>query len=194
MTVNLRNAAQHLYTLEEYFALERAGQARYEYWNGEIVCMSGGTRKHATIIGNVYFSLRSQLTGLGFTAFTSHLPIKTPSLPPYRYPNVSVVCGTPAFENIEGTDVLTNPAFLVEVLSPGTESLDRKEKRLAYQALASLMEYVLIAQDAPHITHFVRKGDIWARSDYADTTAGVSLPCVGCSLAFSDVYSEIEFE
>ena len=91
MAVNVKNLPHHFYTLEEYFALERAGQARYEYWNGEIVCMSGGTRKHATIIGNVYFSLRSQLTEPGFTAFTSHLAIKTPSLPPYRYPNVSVV-------------------------------------------------------------------------------------------------------
>jgi Uma2 family endonuclease len=194
MAVNVKNLPHHFYTLEEYFALERAGQARYEYWNGEIICMNGGTRNYSTIIGNVYFSLRSQLTGYGCRAFTSHLPIKTPSLPPYRYPNVSVVCGTPAFENIEATDALTNPTLIVEVLSPGTESLDRKEKRLAYQALASLMEYVLIAQDAPHITHFVRKGDIWVRSDYADTTASVSLPSVGCSLAFSDVYSEVEFE
>jgi Uma2 family endonuclease len=194
MTVNLRNAPHHLYTLEEYFALERAGQARYEYWNGEIICLSGGTSSHTRISGNVYFTLRSQLSGRGCEAFTSDLPIKTPSLPPYRYADASVACAKAVFENIEGIDALINPTLIVEVLSPGTERLDRKEKRLAYQALASLMEYVLIAQDAPHITHFVRKGDIWVRSDYADTTASVSLPSVGCSLAFSDVYSEVEFE
>jgi hypothetical protein len=32
--------------LDEYFALEHAGDARYEYWDGDIFCMSGGTRQH----------------------------------------------------------------------------------------------------------------------------------------------------
>ena len=36
----------HYYTLEEYFAVEHAGDARYEYLDGEIVCMSGGGKEH----------------------------------------------------------------------------------------------------------------------------------------------------
>ena len=89
------------YTLEEYFALEGAGHARYEYWDGEIVSMSGGTQQHMRIGGNTYFSLRQQLTGRQCEAFTNETPIKTPSLPPYRYPDVSAACGKAMFERIE---------------------------------------------------------------------------------------------
>ena len=49
---------KHYYTLEEYFALEKVGHARYEYWDGDIVCMSGGSKEHARIGGNLYFHLR----------------------------------------------------------------------------------------------------------------------------------------
>jgi len=86
MAANLKDPPRHYYTLEEYFALERAGQARYEYWDGEIVCMSGGTEAHVRISGNVYFTLRQQLTGRQCEAFTSDLQIKTPLLPPLPLP------------------------------------------------------------------------------------------------------------
>jgi Uma2 family endonuclease len=194
MAANLQDQPRHYYTLEEYFALERAGQARYEYWDGEIVCMSGGSEAHVRISGSVYFTLRRQLTGHGCEAFTGDLSIKTPLLPPYRYPDASVVCGKAVFEKIEGMNVLTNPTLIVEVLSPGTARRDRKEKRAAYQALPSVMEYLLIAQDTPHLTHFLRQPEAWTRTDYSDLNAAITLPSVECVLALSDVYVGVEFE
>jgi len=100
--------------------------------------------------------------------FNSEIPVKTPALQPYRYPDASVVCGKAEFENIEGIDTLINPTVIVEVLSPATKRRDRNEKRAAYQALPSLKEYLMLAQDAPHATHFSRQGDKWVRSDYSD--------------------------
>lgn len=198
MAANVQDLPRHYYTLEEYFALERAGQARYEYWNGAIVCMSGGSEAHIRVSGNVYFTLRRQLTGRRCEAFTSDLPIKTPTLPPYRYPDASVACGKAVFEKIEGLAALTNPTLLVEVLSPGTASRDRKDKRAAYQALPSVMEYLLIAQDAPHLTHYLRLPEThperWTRTDYSDLIAAIVLPSIECVLALSDVYVGVEFE
>src|SRR5258706_13589950 len=52
MAANPDNLSTHFFSLDEYFALEHAGDARYEYWNGEIVCMSGGTRAHGRIVMN----------------------------------------------------------------------------------------------------------------------------------------------
>jgi Uma2 family endonuclease len=193
MAVNRKEFRHPYYTLQEYFALEGAGHARYEYWDGEIVCMSGGTEQHIRISGNVYYGLRKQLGAGHCEAFNSELPIKTPSQPPYRYPDASVVCGKPVLEKIEGFDVLTNPILIVEVLSPTAESRDRKEKREAYQATPSLMEYLLVAQDAPHITRFLRQPDKWERSDYGDAKASVLLPSIDCVLALSEVYQGVEF-
>jgi len=58
MATNRKDIPEHFYSLDEYFAIEHAGDARYEYWDGEIICMSGGTREHGRIGSNVHFQLR----------------------------------------------------------------------------------------------------------------------------------------
>ncbi|MEW6212025.1 MAG: Uma2 family endonuclease [Acidobacteriota bacterium] len=196
MAADHKDLPRHYYTLEEYFALERTGDARYEYWDGEIICMSGGSRQHAMIGGNLYFRLRAQLTA-DCQTFNADMPIRTPALPPYRYPDASVACGEIVFENINGIDVLTNPILIVEVLSPGTEHLDRKEKRAAYQSIPSVMELLLISQDAPIVTQFLRPSEAeakeWEHRYYDDPAAVIELPSINCSLSLRDVYDGIDF-
>ncbi len=54
---------KNCYTLEEYFELERTSEERYEYFGGEVFCMSGGTLSHDRIMGNVYDTLRADRWG-----------------------------------------------------------------------------------------------------------------------------------
>ena len=42
--------------------------------------------------------------------------------------------------------MVTEPLLVIEVLSESTEARDRNEKRIAYQRLTSLQEYVLVTQ------------------------------------------------
>ena len=51
------------YSLEEYFALERASERRFEFRDGEIVCMSGGSIEHAAIASNIVSHLKVKLRG-----------------------------------------------------------------------------------------------------------------------------------
>jgi Uma2 family endonuclease len=155
--------------------------------------MSGGSKQHVRVSGNVYFGLRQQLTGRAREVFNSDLAVKTPVLPPYRYPDVSAVCGEAQFENVEGTDVLINPTLIVEVLSPATGRRDRNEKRVAYQSLPTVIEYLMLAQDVPHLTHFLRQETQWVRADYANLDATIVLSSIGCVLTLSDVYLGVEF-
>jgi len=193
MVANPKEIIWPYHSLEEYFAIEGAGHVRYEYWDGQIVCMSGGTRQHIDIGGNAYFILRRQLVEPNCRAFTAEQAIKTPTLPPYRYPDAGVVCRKPLYERIETVDELVNPTLIIEVLSPSTESRDRGPKRAAYQALPSLMEYLLVAQDAPHVTHYVRDGNDWVRSDYGSLDLSVTLPSIECTVNLSDLYQGVEF-
>ncbi|MDX2032944.1 MAG: Uma2 family endonuclease [Blastocatellia bacterium] len=182
------------HTMEEYFALERVGDARYEYWNGDILCMSGGSLQHARIGGNIFLSLGTRLRAGGCQPFTGEISIKTPQLPPYRYPDVSVVCGEPIIEKIEGFDVLVNPIVVIEVLSPGTASLDRNQKRAAYQAIPSVREVLLISQEAPMVTQYLRQADEeWERRDLGGLTAIVELPSLSCRLPLGEVYEGVPF-
>src|SRR5947208_986907 len=83
--------------------------------------------------------------------------VKVPSYLPYRYPDLTVVCGKREKETIAGLEMLINPLVIVEVLSPSTEALDRGAKFTYYKSIASLREYILIATDQPVITRFVKQ-------------------------------------
>ncbi|HJQ25311.1 MAG TPA: Uma2 family endonuclease [Blastocatellia bacterium] len=194
MAAPLDNLPRHYYTLEEYFALEHASDARYEYWDGDILCMSGGSQRYYTIGEGFLLRLARLMEGQNGRAFSGAVPIQTPSLPPYRYPDGSVVCGKPTFTRISGIDALTNPVIVIEVLSPGTERLDKEAKRHAYQKLASLKEYLIVAQDAPHIIQYRRQGRRWVRQDYGDLKATLELTSINRQVLLADIYAGITFD
>ena len=194
MATNPRDVPQHYYSLEEYFALEQASDARFEYWDGEIVCMSGGSRQHGIIAGNVFYRLRQRLEGGPCTAFTADTAILTPALPPYRYPDACAACGELQFKHINGLDALVNPALIIEVTSPSTIGRDEGEKFVAYQAIPTLREYLLVSQNKPRVTHYTRRADgAWERRDVTDADASLELESVGCALRMRDIYEGLTF-
>lgn len=194
MVANLKEPYRHYYTIEEYFALEKVGDARYEYWDGDIVCMSGGTKQHAILSSNIHGELKAKLKGSKCRAFTEGVPIKTPAMPPYRYPDASAVCGEMEFQSFDGIDALTNPTVVVEVLSANSERADRKEKKDAYQALPSVQEYLLVSQTAHHITRFARHGEFWHREEFSGLDTIIPLDSLNCDLALRDIYEGVVFE
>ncbi|HKF54213.1 MAG TPA: Uma2 family endonuclease [Blastocatellia bacterium] len=194
MAADPHNEPRHFYSLDEYFALEHAGDARYEYWDGDIVCMSGGTEAHGRIGGNVFYRLRQRLEGGPCLALTGDVAVKTPTLPPYRYPDATVACGDLKFQNVRGVDALINPIVIVEVLSPTTALHDREDKFTAYKAIPTFREYLLIAQDAPQITHYIRQEDgLWLPEEVSDAKARLSLGSIGISLSPSELYEGVTF-
>ena len=185
---------QRRYTLEEYLALERESEVRYEFWHGEIFAMSGGTLSHETLIGNVLNFFRSGLEGRCRT-FGSGMQIKVPSAPPYRYADGSVVCGKVEVERYNGNDLLINPVLIYEILSPSTEAYDRGDKFTCYKSIPSLREYLLVAQHRPHITHYAKQDDeVWSYAEINDLDASLRLRSVDLILNLIDVYREVELE
>src|SRR5438132_6385641 len=182
------------YTLDEYFELELSSEEKYEYFNGEVFCMSGVKRNHSLATGNIFNSLKNALGTRGCEIHASDLRVKTPSMPPYRYPDVVVVCDRPQFEEIGGLDVLLNPVLIVEVLSPSTEAYDRGDKFTYYKSIPSFREYLLVAQHRPHITHYVKaETGKWDYEETNDLTSSIYLSTIACTLALSEVYRDVEF-
>lgn len=73
----------------------------------------------------------------------------------FFYPDVTVICGPP--ETLEEErDVAVNPTVLIEVLSQSTEAYDRGPKFLAYQALSTLQDYLLVSQGSAQVEHYQR--------------------------------------
>jgi Uma2 family endonuclease len=110
----------------------------------------------------------------------------------YTYPDVTVVCGKAQFED-DHRDTLLNPTVIVEVLSASTETYDRGKKFQNYRTLASLQEYLLVAQDEYRIEHFVRQPDgQWLLSEAKELDATLDLTSIACQLAMSDVYEKVD--
>ena len=182
------------YSLEEYLALERGSDVKYEYWDGEIFAMSGGTLWHDVVTANTYNALHDELKAKPCRALTGNMQIKTPKALPYRYADGSVVCGKPEVERFHGNDLLLNPVLLYEVLSPSTEAYDRGDKFTVYKSIASLREYLLIAQHRPHVAHYVKQDSgIWHFMEYNDLKDSVYLPTIECALTLSYIYQDVEF-
>lgn len=183
------------YTLEEYFELEMKSEERFEYWSGEVFCMSGGSRIHDQIITNFIIQLGVRLVGRGCRVFSPDMRIKAPSAPPYRYADVSALCGEAQFEQIGGADALTNPELIVEILSPTTEAYDRGDKFTHYKSIPNFKEYVLVAQHRPHVTHLVKQADgAWIHQEANDLEDVLKLSSLGCDLPLSEIYRDVSFD
>src|SRR5947209_2729705 len=66
-------------TVEEYFHLEETDtENRYEYIDGQVYMMAGGTFDHSTISGNIYSLLRGLLRGKPCRVYNSDIKRKPP--------------------------------------------------------------------------------------------------------------------
>jgi Uma2 family endonuclease len=110
----------------------------------------------------------------------------------YTYPDVVVACEEVEFED-EEDDTLLNPVVIVEVLSPSTEAYDRGDKFRHYRRLASLRDYVLIAQDRPLVECFSRQGDQWTIAAASDLGETIRLTALDVSLVLEEVYARVTF-
>lgn len=180
------------YTLEEYFELERSSEERYEYWNGTVWAMAGGTSAHERIVSNSIFHLRTILDR-GCSVFGSNLKVMVPEFPPYRYPDLTALCGKAEIHKLGGMEALVNPQMVIEILSPSTESFDRRKKFTFYKSIASFTEYLLIATDQPSITQYVKSGDEWILREAEGLNVVLPSPTFGVEIELAQIYLDVDF-
>ena len=180
-------------TPEAYLAIERQAAYKSEYFNGEMFAMAGASPHHVLIVTNVASELRWQLKKRPCTVYSTDLRVKVSTTGLYTYPDVTVVCGQPQFDD-EHQDTLLNPTLIVEVLSQSTKDYDRGEKFEQYRTLESLREYILIAQNRCHVEQFVRQPDNrWLLSESNQLEDIIELSSIGCHLALTEAYDTVEW-
>lgn len=178
-------------TPEAYFAWVEAQDEKYEYYDGEVFSMAGGSDRHARITVNATVAFVGALRQRGCAPFSSDMRIQLAESRRYVYPDFSAVCGEPEFLDA-GHLTLLNPTLVVEVLSPSTGDFDLGTKALWYRALPSLEALVLVAQDAPAVTVYTREVDRWEVADLSGL--GASFDAVGERITLSDLYLGVAFD
>lgn len=147
-------------TIEEWRELERATpDTKYEYIDGQVYLMSGGSLAHARIGINAVRCLEDALGDGSCYAYNSDASVRL-SETRYTYPDASVSCEPCDVPTTEQMQVQA-PRVVVEVLSDSTEGKDRIKKANWYHACSTIQEYMLVATRYQAVEVQRRAGDEW---------------------------------
>ncbi len=180
-------------TVAEYLELEVKNQVKYEFHNGEIYAMSGGTLNHGIIGSNIHTEIKTRLNAKksGCRTFNSDVKTFIKNLNVYVYPDTSVVCG--AIEQSDEGHAICNPILIVEVLSKSTASYDRGDKFHKYQNIPSLQEYILIQQENKIIDIYYRqpKSDLWRITRFEGEHTIVRFESIDLEIEMRSIYDGV---
>ena len=171
-------------TVAEFLDWEERQELRWEFDGFQPIAMTGGTRAHETISGNIFFALRSRLTGQHCQVFGANLKIEVAGR--IRYPDAFVTCTSGP-----GKQTVVQDAVVVfEVLSDSTSRTDRITKLREYGATPSIQRYVILEQDAIAAMVFVRKGaDLVAEALTAADT--LRMPEIDAEVPMTEFYEGV---
>jgi Uma2 family endonuclease len=177
---------EHWISPEEYLKIDRASvDVKYEYMDGQMYAMSGGTVNHAEIALNLLIALREHLGDGPCHAFSSDVRVQVAE-EKYYYPDVTVSCNPEDWQQ-GANDMVRTPRLVVEVLSPSTESFDRGKKFRTYQACPSIEEYVLIRTEYQEVEIYNRQSDIWTYRRF-EPGQDIELRSIGLTIPLAALY------
>lgn len=183
-------------SIEDYLAIEQEDKQKYEYHNGEIFAMAGGSIPHGLIGGNLFASIwgNSEVRKRDCTPYNSDIKIEIIKERRYVYSDSFIVCGPPDIsKEIKGA--ILNPKVIFEVVSDSSVQYDHGDKFRAYRSLRSLREYVVVDQHQPAIVVYRRDSPqmIFQRFDFEGMDAELELVSIGAKIPFSVIYQSVEF-
>ncbi|HWS83984.1 MAG TPA: Uma2 family endonuclease [Ktedonobacteraceae bacterium] len=176
-------------TVNDFLALDRENlDQKYEFRNGQMMAMPGGSTNHTLIIANLSGILYAHLR----KSSCAFLPEGTLKIEDECYlPDIMVTCNEK--DLTENKTYIEYPKLVIEVLSPSTETNNRRDKLLAYTQCLSIQEYVLVNWDCMLIEKMTRKGTEeldsiqWTNQWYGKGET-LELETIGLSIPVEDVY------
>jgi Uma2 family endonuclease len=179
-------------TSSAYLAIERQADHRSEYHDGVMYAMASGTHKHSRVKTNFTGSVGTRLRGKACQPTDSDMRVFIKATGLYTYPDLSIICGPPQFEDA-AEDCVLNPTVLCEVLSPSTETYDRGKKFQNYRSIPSLTDYILISTESILVEHYTRQATgQWLLTTLEGPEAILSLPVVGLEVPLSEIFADLE--
>jgi Uma2 family endonuclease len=179
---------QRWYSIEEYHRIEEENpNCKFEYIDGEVRIMAGGTYEHMKIAVNLVTILNIHLEDSVCQVANSDIHVLPTGNDNLSYlPDVTVTCNPEDY--LRGTKAIRSPILIVEVLSQSTESIDRTEKLKAYRACPSMQEYLIASTQRREIEAYRRSADgEWDKTVYTAQDT-VSLVTVDLNIPMDTIY------
>jgi Uma2 family endonuclease len=174
-------------SIEEYLAFERGSQEKHEYYQGEVLAMTGAGTRHNIIFSNLFGEIGIKLKGKSCRPLGSNMRLHIPESTLFTYPDISIYCGA-AIDDLEDDNAI-NPTVLIEILSPSTRDYDRGGKFKLYREIPTLKEYVLVDTEAILVEVFrINQSGHWELEEYKMVEDMLSLHSLSLSVALKEIY------
>ena len=175
-------------TVEEYLEGEEKSFVRHEYLAGQIYAMAGASKRHNQIVMNLVAALHGAARAKGCHIYASDMKLRVAD-DSFYYPDLMLVCNSSDNDYYE-----TQACVLVEVLSPSTAEIDRREKLHAYQQLSDLKAYILIdSQKKDVLVYHKYLQTHWQERVYFQANGRIEIPCVDILIDIDTVYAGVDF-
>jgi len=177
-------------SVEDYLNGETISPVRHEYIEGEVYAMAGTSDNHNRIVNEFVTQLSNHLRNSECEPFSADIKVQV-TANVYYYPDILVSCEDPP----KNPYFRNEPILIIEVTSPSTENIDRREKLLFYQQMPSVQEYVVVDQHKMNVeVHRRQPSGGWITYYFNDRTDIVELASVELSIPVPEIYRRVRFE
>ena len=178
----------------DFLEWERKQEYKYEYAGGKIFAMAGASINHNLILKNLIVTVGSFLKNKPCDIFPSDLRVAVKSKDSFFYPDATIICGEPEFDDDQIKDTIKNPSVIFEILLPSTEDYDIGKKFFFYMQMESLKQYITIDSRNMHVRIANKMEDgIWKFSELMGKDDIFFIDSIGLSIPLMDIYSGIKF-
>jgi len=181
-------AQRKLMTEDDYLAFEASAEQRHEFVGGAIHAMAGASVRHNRIAGNLFSRLHGAVAGTTCLVLMSDVKLRLDAGRTYYYPDLMLACDP----TDDDAYARSRPCLIIEVASPATSSIDRREKWAAYQGIQTLREYLIVDQDQVRIE--LRRRENLREWSLTTFEAGevLDLVCLpGLKIPLDDIYRDL---
>jgi Uma2 family endonuclease len=186
--MNLPNYKFNYFSESEYLEFEENSSTKHEYFEGDVFAMAGASLNHQILISRMVQKFSNHLENTPCITLSSDMKVRADNGNKFFYPDVVVTCEK---EN-DASHFINSPRLIVEVLSKSTREFDKDLKRLCYQTIPTLEEYVLIEQDRVEVQVF-RKNQNW-KSTFYFLGDDITFESIGLTLPVLELYQRVENE
>jgi len=179
--------APELISIDDYLLGEETSEIKHEYLDGQVYAMTGATRKHNLLTMSLSTLLHPRARQRGCQLFASDMKLRIEHRNEtyFYYPDLLLTCS----QDDQHPLFCTQPCLLIEVISPSSQRIDRREKLFAYSLLPSLREYLIVDQNRMHIDLHRSTEQGWTHTSHSQ--GHIHLDCLDCDISLNDIYADL---
>ncbi|HKG95865.1 MAG TPA: Uma2 family endonuclease [Gemmatimonadaceae bacterium] len=174
-------------SVAEYLEMEEVSSVKHEYVAGEVYAMTGTTQRHNQIAGNIFARLWNAARGGPCRVRMSDVKLRAAD-DVFYYPDVMVTCDPGDTDRL----VVHSPCLVVEVTSPSTQTVDRREKIALYKRIPSVRAYLIVDQERRLVDRHWRDAEgAWHHAALLGE-GRVPFPCPELTLTLDEIYEGVD--